>query len=274
MKADLHCHSTFSDGVFSPHELVLLAKKKQLDVAVITDHDSFSGYAELRKSAQREGLLCISGIEISSVCEDLSVHVLGYAFKDNSQVIFDYEKRSQEARRVRAKKIIEKLQASGISITEEEVFHEEKLGASIGRPHIARILVKKNYGKTIHDIFDKYLGDKKPAYVPSERISTGEAVQLIHQAGGVAVIAHPQLYRNKKNVLRLLEQYAFDGIEALYCRFRGPEVDFWIRLAEEKKLLVTGGSDFHGEERDESFYGCSLAPEQTVRFLLEHMQKR
>ena len=273
MKADLHCHSTYSDGVFSPSELVHLAKQKQFDVVAITDHDTIAGYTELKEAAQKEGLMYLTGIEISSVFQELSVHVLGYAFEEDSSVIHEYQKRSQEARRVRAKKILEKLRLLGVDVSEEEVFRDDTLEASIGRPHIARIMVEKKYGSTIRDIFDTYLGDKKPAYVPSERVSVQEAVSLIHKARGFAVIAHPHLYRNKKRVLQLLDSLAFDGIEALYCRFPERENEFWIRLAQQRKLLITGGSDFHGERREDSLYGCSLTPDDTLQHFLKHMHR-
>lgn len=273
MKADLHCHSTFSDGVFSPREIVLLAKRKQFDAVVLTDHDTFSGYCELKEYAHKEGLMHFTGIEISSIFGELSVHILGYGFSPESEAVLSYEKWSQEARRLRAKKIIRKLQACGVAITEEEVFREERADKSIGRPHIARLLVQKNYGKTLADIFDTYLGDKRKAYVPSERISSEEAIQLIHDAGGFALIAHPHLYRKKKSVLQLLDRFPFDGLEGLYGRFGESENAFWIQLAQERKLLISGGSDFHGEGGDESLYGSSLAPEGTVHFLWNHMTR-
>ena len=273
MKADLHCHSTFSDGVFTPHEIVLFAKKRQFDAVALTDHDTFSGYFELKKYAHEEGLMHVTGIEISSVFDELSVHILGYGFSPESEAIHSYEKWSQGARRTRARKIVQKLQACGVLITEEEVFREERADTSIGRPHIARILVQKNYGKSLADIFEAYLGDKRQAYIPSERISAEEAVHLIHDAGGLAFIAHPHLYRKKKSVLQLLDRFPFDGLEGLYGRFGERENEYWIRLAHERKLLISGGSDFHGDTGDDGSYGSSLAPEETVRLLWNHMMR-
>ena len=271
MKADLHCHSTFSDGLFTPKEVVHLAKKHGFEAAVITDHDTFSGFHELQDEAKKEGLRYITGIEISTIFDDASVHIVGYGFNPHSEAMHSYEQQSHEARRLRAKKIIMKLQSCGVSITEEEVFQANQGSYSIGRPHVARLLVQKQYGRTVRDIFATYLGDTSPAYVPNERISVQEGIQLIHEAGGFAMIAHPHLYRNKKRVIQLLDRFAFDGLEVAYCRFPESENLFWHRLAEERALMKTGGSDFHGEGRDDVLYGASLAPEETVQFLWDHM---
>lgn len=272
-RADLHCHSTFSDGMFSPEEIVLLAKKKQCDVVVLTDHDTFSGFFELQASAERENIFPLTGIEISTVFEELSVHLLGYSFNPSSPSFLAYEKRARESRKARAGKILDKLRSSGIDITEEELLSQDGQHGSLGRPHIARLLVKKQYVRTVYEGFEKYLGDFRSAYVPSERMPLDQAIEFIHQAGGVAVLAHPHLYRNKKRVLDILDRFSFDGIESFYCRFEKRENNFWSTLAQQRKLLSTGGSDFHGEGRNEDLYGSSQAPEETTRFLSDLMIK-
>ena len=201
------------------------------------------------------------------------MHVLGYAFDTESQKIRDYETFSQEARVRRAKKIIEKLHECGVSLKEEELFTGALESHSIGRPHIARLLVQKKYATTFREIFELYLGDGKPAYVPTEKIAVSEAVQLIHAAGGYAILAHPHLIKNKKVVFSLLDHCSFNGLEAFYGRFDKKKNAPWIQLAHERNLLTTGGSDFHGEERDETLYGSALAPEETVRLFLSAHRK-
>ena len=272
MKADLHCHSTYSDGSLRPDEIVLLAKQKGFDAVVVTDHDTARGTADLRRAAQEQNLQWLSGIEVSAVQENLSVHVLGYSFDAEAPALLRFETRVLQSRRERAYRIIEKLQALGIALTKEDLLPFEKEGSAVGRPHIAKLLLDMKRVKSIQEAFFNYLAEGKVAYVPHERPSLQEAISLIHEAGGVAILAHPQLYRNKQIVDSLISRFDIDGIEAYYCRFSGQETQYWVRYAEERDLLVTGGSDFHGAGKEETQYGVLLAPDETVAFLLEKMK--
>lgn len=272
MKADLHCHSTYSDGSYTPSQIALLAKEKGFDVAVVTDHDTARGCLELKNAARSNNLEFFSGIEISSLYENKSVHLLGYSFRLDSSSLLSFEKRVLEARRRRAHSMLIKLQKLGFSIDQDALLPFEKEGVSLGRPHLARLMVEKKYVLSMQEAFVRYLGEGKSAYVPHERPSVEEAVQLIHESGGIAVLAHPQLYKNRKLVKRLMERYSIDGIEAFYCRFRGEDTSYWAAYASERKLLVTGGSDFHGAGKEETEYGVSLAPPDSVEILLERMK--
>lgn len=273
MKADLHCHSTFSDGTETPTQIVALAKEKNCNLVTITDHDTFRGFEELKTAAQKEGLAYISGIEISTLHENLSVHLLGYCFDPTSLSLKAYEDRLHVLRKDRALQIIQKLQQCGVNVTEEDLLRYETVDGSVGRPHIARLLVEKNYGATLSEVFRTYLAEGKMAYVPHERLSIQQAISLIHGAKGFAVLAHPHLFRNRKVVRKLLDLYEFDGIEAFYCRFGKKDNSHWIQCAKERQLLITGGSDFHGEAKEGVFYGNSLAPEDSVDQLWDAMQK-
>lgn len=271
MKADLHCHSTYSDGTVSPEGIVDLAYTRGLDAVVVTDHDTTASYDELQAAAKAKGLKSLTGIEISTVYHDISVHLLGYAFDSRARTISEYETRFLAARKRRAEAMVAKLTSLGLSISIEDLAPFEKERNAVGRPHIAQILVSKGEASSLQEVFFRYLGEGKVAYIPQERPSVSQALQVIHDAGGVAVLAHPQLYRNKQIVKKLTQEFPIDGVEAHYCRFRGNEVSYWCRLAQERQLLVTGGSDFHGANREGVEYGNSTAPEETVELLLNKM---
>ncbi len=270
-RADLHCHSTCSDGTFSPEQLVRAAKEMGLSGLSITDHDSISAYDTALPLAKEVGLEMIVGVEFSSMHFEESVHILGYAFPLDSQPIIELCARHNERRQQRNLAILQKLALNHMPVSEEDVLAE--LSASgpqnqhtIGRPHIAQAMIKKGYVKTVQEAFQQYLGEGKSCFSPGESVSTQETIDIIHSAGGVAILAHPHLMDNRIILKRLLKMN-FDGLEGYYGKLQAAQHKKWVSLGKEKAWLVTGGSDFHGSIKPNIPLGCSWVNEEVFRRL-------
>ena len=249
--ADLHCHSTHSDGTVAPQELIRLAKSIGLKGLAITDHDTVTGFEAALPTAKKEGILLLPGVEFSASLDGMSVHILGYSFDPKHPKIGELCDKHIYRRKLRNALILKKFEAHGIKIYEEELpLHLP----TMGRPHIAKALVNKGVVSSIQEAFHKYLGDNKPCCVETEGISPEETIDVLHTAGGVAVIAHPHLIETD-NLFKELLKLPFDGIECVYGNF-GPEKHVrWQTVAKEKKWLATGGSDFHGDIKPQIFLG-------------------
>ncbi len=256
MRADLHCHSTASDGSLSPTELVHLAKKENLWGLSITDHDTIDAYKTALPAAQDCGIHLGTGIEFSCDYKGSSIHILGYDFLLTDAGLQDFCLRHQTRRQDRNRAILDKLFKHGFLIDEQELLllsHHK----TVGRPHIAQQLVKKGYVSSIQEAFNKYLGDGKPCYAPGTPFSIVETINVIHKAQGKAFIAHPHLL-SKKIPLQELLKLPFDGIECFYSRFSQDSAKSWVKIAQEKKWLISGGSDFHGLIKPEIALGSSF----------------
>jgi hypothetical protein len=253
--ADLHTHSHVSDGHLSPAELVTLGASKGLLALALTDHDTLAGIPPALLSAKDEGILVIPGIEVSAECEPGMLHLLGY-FPSCPEGLEGSLKQVQEARRERIPRIIRKLNAIGIMLTETDVMREAS-EAQIGRPHIARALIKKGYVKTFAEAFHEYLGKGKQAYVPKEKLSWEAAIALIRQHGGLPVLAHPCTLALDDGALRSfmerLSAAGLAGVEINYPDHTPEQVSLYSDIASSLGLIATGGSDYHGPER----YDCS-----------------
>lgn len=268
IRADLHCHSTCSDGTLSPKELVELAHASGLQGLSITDHDTIDAYRDLHSYARDHfSISLIHGIEFSCTHRNKSIHVLGYSFSLQNTALQAHCQKHRERREARHLKILALLEKNRIRITEQEIKTIAK-GAPIGRPHIAQAIVNRGYALTVEEAFRKFIGDGKPCFVKSEAFPVEETIEIIHQAGGFAVIAHPHLIRNAIITRELLEM-AFDGIECFYSRFSLPQNQIWVDIANKKGLFITGGSDFHGAIKPSIALGCSWTPENTFFHLLE-----
>ena len=263
--ADLHMHSTYSDGTFSPPELIEQAKQMNLSAISITDHDSVNAYYEAKVRAQDLGIDLITGVELSSELDGCAVHVLGYAFPPNHALIQEKCVWHQERRRLRNRQILEKLKGQNIIIKEEELVG---IGA-IGRPHIACVMMQKGYVRSIQEAFHRFIGENKICYVAGDRWSVLEAIDIIHQAQGLAVLAHPHVIKRKSLVKKLL-QLPFDGLEANYANFDKGTNAYWKKIGEERGLLTTGGSDFHGTIKPDILLGASLCPEPDFCAIRDH----
>lgn len=245
---DLHTHSTASDGSMRPAELVRHAKQRGLSAIAITDHDTVDGIQEAFDEAEKEGIEVISGIEISADSKP-EMHILGYFFNNNHLRIKDSLTALKNGRDSRNAKIIVKLNELGINITLADI-EQEVLGEIIGRPHIAKALMSKGYVKSISEAFDKYLRDGGLAYFKRFELKPEDGIREIIKAGGIPVLAHP-IFLHLSNsqldeLLCLLVSYGLKGIEAYYVDNSKEDTGNLLRLAIKHKLLVTGGSDFHG----------------------------
>ena len=272
MSIDLHTHSNFSDGTMTPTELVALARHKKISALALTDHDTMAGTAEAVLAGAEMGVEIVPGIEVSVLYGQVEYHILGYWADPHNSELAVALARLQGARAERNIKILDKLNALGIPVTAEELQLVSEQGQT-GRPHIARILVRRGVVRTMSQAFEQFLKKGEAAYVSRFAYSAAEAVSLIRQAGGLAVLAHPA--QNDPELVRLpavladLVPAGLDGIE-LYYPTHSHKVKKKLRvLAGEHDLLLTGGSDYHGEVRP----GTSLAGGGNVFVPLELLEK-
>jgi len=267
-RADLHCHSTYSDGSLTPKELVALAKEMGLSGLSITDHDSFSGYFE----AEGEGIDILPGVELSTEFEKKSVHILGYAFDPHDKDFTAFCLAQREARLERNRQIIQRLAQSGLELTEDEVIDSRDPNKAYGRVHIALVLLKKGYIKDFHEAFKRFIGSNCSCYVPGKKCTSLEAIEAIHKAKGKAVLAHPHLLHSRSLERKLLA-LPFDGLEAYYGRFLPNVNAHWVEVAQKRGLFVTGGSDFHGLPKPEVRLGANVAPQDVFEALKAHFHE-
>lgn len=271
-RADLHCHSTCSDGTLTPIEIIKLAKKIGLKGLSITDHDIIEAYKTTLPIAQEAGITLISGVELSAYHNRTSVHILGYSFSTESPIIEEFCLRHTRRRLDRNRQILTLLSKHGVHITEEDIQCEQGSKHTIGRPHIALAMLKKRYVNSIQEAFHKYIGEGRSCFSSGGYFSVEETIDVIHKAGGLAIIAHPHLIENQQTLNDLLSMN-FDGIETFYARFPLPQNEKWNKIAEKKNWLITGGSDFHGEIKPTINLGCSWINEEKFKPLLDHFIK-
>lgn len=264
-RADLHCHSTCSDGTSSPSELVDLAKELNLKGLSITDHDTIAAYPAVLDYAQKNGIKMIPGVEFSSNHKGESVHILSYSYRMNDPEILKLTQRHIDRRRNRNLEILRLLEKHEMPIG-LQIDHTDH---TIGRPHIAQAMVDKGYVDSIQEAFTKYIGDGKPCHARGAPISVEETLDIIHRAGGLAIIAHPHLIKSHRIIDALL-QLPFDGIECHYARFLPRDEKPWIKIADKKGWLKTGGSDFHGTVKPGNPFGSSWVGEETFDILEKH----
>ncbi len=248
-RIDLHLHTTHSDGSQTPAEVVKLAHDAGVSALAITDHDITTGLPEAIATGQELGIEIIPGIEISSRHGESELHVLGYFLKWEDPQLNERLMTLRESRHRRNPKIVELLQAAGIDITYDEV--RAVAGSdSVGRPHIARVLMDKKVVTSAKEAFDRFLADGKPAYVPRDLPSPVDAIRWIKDAGGLAVLAHPTWVKTVGGTLtdlaRQLKEQGLDGVEVHYSTHTPRQTREYLSLAKQLGLLVTGGSDFHG----------------------------
>lgn len=248
-RIDLHLHTTHSDGSQSPAGVVRLAHEAGVSALAITDHDITTGLPEAIATGQELGIEIIPGIEISSRHGESELHVLGYFIKWQDAQLNERLMTLRESRHRRNPKIIELLQAAGIDITYDEV--RAVAGSdSVGRPHIARVLMDKKVVTTAKEAFDRFLAEGKAAYVPRDLPAPVDAIRWIKDAGGLAVLAHPTWVKTTEGTLtdlaRQLKEQGLDGVEVHYSTHTPRQTRTYLSLAKQLGLLVTGGSDFHG----------------------------
>lgn len=257
---DLHMHSTASDGTLSPAQIVAstmaeAGNKKEPVVIALTDHDTVAGIPEFMKEAEKykERLTAVPGVEISTDYHGVEIHVLGYNIDIHNAALLERLKVCRESRDGRNEKIIQKLQEQGIQITMDDIRPADP-NETIARPHIAKQLLKKHYVSSVKEAFDKYLAEGRCCYVERIMPTPQEAISLIKNSGGIAVLAHLMYYKKldaaqKATLAAELKEAGLDGIETYYNTYTPEEEEFVKSLAKEHALLRTGGTDFHGQNK-------------------------
>ena len=273
-RIDLHSHTTASDGSLSPTELVQLAKQQGVSALAVTDHDSVDALPEAMAAGKQLGIRIIPGIEISCTHLNTELHILGYfinpAHPRLKPALTDYLV-SREGRNM---KLIQTLCDLGLDLTYEEV-KTYAGAATIGRPHIAQIMVKKGYMNYVAAAFDLYLADGGPAYVERPLPTARDAISLIRDIGGVAVLAHPMYSRLKISTNELCEELknsGLGGLETLHSSHTTQQADRFKSIAREHGLLNTGGSDFHGDSKPDLLVGSGYGNLKIPADLLESLE--
>ena len=256
---DLHIHSTFSDGTFTPLQLVKYAEEKGLKAFALTDHDTTEGVKEAKSI--ETNVEVISGVEISTRYDKKEIHIVGLYVNENDADLNKQLKYYREKRVTRNFEILEKLNSLGVNITIDDV-KESCTGDVISRAHIAKALVSKGFVGSYTEAFDRYLGDNKCAYVPRETLNYEESMELITKAGGVPVLAHPLLYKmsdtNLENMRVKLRQKGLKAVEVYYSTHSNSDTQHIMAMANRVGLIYSGGSDFHGSTKPKIDMGTGM----------------
>jgi predicted metal-dependent phosphoesterase TrpH len=271
--ADLHCHSTFSDGVDTPTRLVGHAVEAGLSVLALSDHDALHGLPEFEAAAKGTGLVTVAGSELSTRCDGDDVHVLGLFLDPEEAGMKAHLERFRVDRDTRGEAMVGKLGALGMPLSVAAI--REVVGAgSFGRPHVARAMIEKGYVKSLDEAFDKWLAHGKPGYVPKPKWSLEEAIAAIRAAGGLSVIAHPIWYQDAARVVALGAAAGLDGLEVYHLDQAGKENEFGS-LADQHGLLKSAGSDYHGPAEGKRRVGaCRLDAAGWERMVAAAHQRR
>jgi predicted metal-dependent phosphoesterase TrpH len=272
---DLHVHSNASDGSYPPEEVVRQAKVGGLAAMALTDHDTVDGLPEAVAAGERLGVEVIPGVEISAVCPGGTMHIVGL-FVDYHNGLLDQRLAVlKQARLDRNPKIIKKLNDLGIHITMTRV-EEISGGGQVGRPHIARALMEKGYVSSIQAAFDKYLGWQRPGYVSKFRFPPETALAMIREAKGIPVLAHPFTLNLSafalKNRIIELKGLGLAGLEVFYSEHTPEQESLYLKLARELDLLITGGSDYHGQNKPEITLGSFASQSKLTYNLVEALK--
>lgn len=262
--ADLHLHSHYSDGTFTPEEIVARAKKQNLGAIALTDHDTVEGCEAVAAECAKVGIEFVVGTELTSEHNDHELHILAYFVDPKNERLLREIAKFQIVRQERIREMVAKINALGVPLKAEDVFALANC-KSPGRPHVARTLVRHGQCRTLDEAFDRFLKKGRPAWVPKSKMSALEAIELIHQAGGLAVMAHPGLNRTDESIPDLVAA-GLDGIECFHTKHPPTTSQHYLGLANKHSLLVTGGSDCHGLSKGKPLIG-------TVRLQREHFDK-
>ena len=249
MLVDFHMHSIYSDGVKSPEELLRHALDCNLSMMALTDHDEIDGIKALRTAQEQldpeKTIKIINGCEFSADYKDKSIHILGYRFDETNKELRDFIEYFKSKREERIDEIIRRCNNAGYFISKDELLKKFPKTQAYGRPHIGQLLIDGGYAKDINDVFKDILRKDSPCYVPKVKVEVQRIIDIIHQAGGFAVMAHPKLVTSDEYVVEMLA-YDFDGMEVYHTKHNDDDVKRYKALAKEHNLFITGGSDYHG----------------------------
>ncbi len=259
---DLHIHSTFSDGLLTPEEIVGRAISLGLPAIAIADHDSVGGVGPALDAADGTGLTVIPAVELSADDHGRSVHLLGYHIDHTDRTLLERLASLRRERIARARRIIDALSSDGIDIRSDALLPDHDR-AAIGRAHIARALIASGHARDMSDAFDRFVGDRAPYFAAKTPVTPERAIGWIAEAGGVAVLAHPGLSAVDDRIDSLISA-GLAGIEACHASHDSATTERYRALADKLGLIATGGSDFHGSEREGGDIGSSTAPENAL----------
>lgn len=263
-KVDLHVHTNFSDGIYTPEEILNKAKDKNIACIAITDHDNVDAIDEAIEIGNSMNIEVIPGVELSTEMSGAEVHMLGFFFDRRNPDLLDYLKRYRKIRLDRAVKIVEKLNELDIPLSVDDVLSRIKKNVSVGRPHVAYAMVALKFVDNYFEAFSKYLGDGKPAYVKKQNISPKAATDLIASAGGLTFVAHPGKTLKPDDLVKLIN-IGIDGVEIIHPSHSERESSLLQSIAAQYFLLESGGSDFHGGRiSDEKNFGSYYVTESYV----------
>ncbi len=270
MFTDLHLHTTFSDGTYSPEQLTAEAKRFGLVAIALTDHDTVEGCARMKIACDSAAIEFIPATELTCEVDGVELHMLGYFLDVTNGKLLSQMTRFQEGRHERIREIVARLRKLQLPLEEEDVFALANC-KSPGRPHVARALIQRKICASLDEAFERFLKKNRPGWVPKEKITAAEALELVHQAGGLAVVAHPGLARTEE-VLPALIEAGVDGLECFHTRHSPSASEYYVSLAEKHDLLVTGGSDCHGMNKGKPLIGSIKLPYEYVRQLKERLE--
>ena len=272
MLVDLHLHTCFSDGTYTPEELASEAQRAGLKAIALTDHDTMEGCPRLATACSTFGIEFIPACEFTAELGDVEIHLIGY-FLDSENARLKVELvRFQEVRQQRIREMVDRLNHLGIPLRTDAVFRLANCRAP-GRPHVARTLVSEGLCSSLDEAFDRFLKKGKPAWVPKFKMSALAAIELIHEAGGLAVLAHPGLNRTDEVIPQVIEA-GLDGLECFHTKHSTSMTEHYLQIAEANRLLVTGGSDCHGMSKGKPLIGTIKVPYQYVESLRDAYHKR
>lgn len=274
-RIDLHLHTFYSDGSYSPTEVINFAHQVGVTALAITDHDTIAGTSEAIQAGTKLGIEIIPGIELSSRFEETEIHLLGYFLDWQDSSLQQRLIQQRISRHTRNPQIVEKLNKFGLSITYDEV--KAKAGSdSVGRPHIAEVLIEKGYVRTSQEAFSRYLGQNAAAYISRNLPDTTEVIGWIREAGGVPVLAHPNWTKRNgvalKQMCVVLKESGLSGIEVFYSTHNRKQTSSYLELAKSLDLLITGGSDFHGTAKPNIQVGIGQGNLKVNENLLEPLR--
>ena len=265
MFADLHLHTQFSDGTYSPQELAAQAKRHALSAIALTDHDTVEGCAPTAQACAAAGIEFIPGTELTAEQEGHELHILGYCVDTHNPKLLSEIAKFQLVRQNRIREMVARLNQLNVPLQAEAVFNLANCRAP-GRPHVARALVAARLCASLDEAFERFLKKNRPAWVPKFKMSAAIAIKLIHDAGGVAVMAHPGL-NHSDEVIPAMAEAGLDGIECFHTKHSTGTAGHYLQLADRFHLLVTGGSDCHGTSKGQPVIGGVKLPYQHVEKL-------
>ncbi len=272
MRADLHVHSTASDGTATPSQLVSLALRNQLDVLAIADHDSVSGLSQAQAAAERTPLTLIPAVELSAVSDGVDIHILAYFIDPTDPRLLAELEDLRAARFRRAEAMVGALTDAGYAVSLEDVLALSD-GGSVGRSHVARALVGSGAAESVSDAFKRLIGRGMPFYVPKDSKSPEAVISAMRDLGGIPVLAHPGVTRADHLIPELIGAGLL-GIEAYHADHTVVQRDAYAQLAAESGLLVTGGTDFHGPHAPNPALGSVDVPDEAILALLAAGERR